>query len=188
MSRRYGLRPWDSPPTITPASRLSIGGAMRMSNPGAPATGASPFAGNDILAFPFTLETDTTFYKGFWVNGSSAGGNSEVGIYDEAFNKIVTTGSVAGSGNSAPQAAALTATTALPSGFYYAIMAHSVSTTNQIQRWSVTTFGTGLWQAAGCWRQASITLGSLPATATPADIANDGFPLFGLITRSAYDV
>lgn len=154
-------------------------------------TGASPWsdAANALLAFPFVLERDTTFYKGFWVNGSAAGGNSEVGIWDESYNKLVTTGSVVGSGNSVPQAAAFAAgaTPRLPPGRYYAGMAHSATTTGQLFRWS-NTGANALYQAFGCWRQAGITLGSLAATATPGAMTNIGFPLFGLISRSVFDV
>jgi hypothetical protein len=155
-----------------------------------PASGASPWsdAANCLLAFPFVLESQTTFYKGFWVNGSAAGGNTEVGIWDDAFNKLVTTGSVAGASNSVPQAAAFasSATPTLSPGRYYAGIAHSATTTNQLFRWSAGTAG-NYWQALGCWRQSGITLGSLAATATPGDMTNAGFPLFGLITRSGFD-
>lgn len=188
MSRPVGLRPLPSPPIITIGSRLSIGGILRGFTGGVvPASGVSPWsdAANCLLAHPFVLEDHrTTFYKAFWWNGSAAGGNSEVGIWDAAYNKIVTTGAVAGSGNSVPQVADLTDTT-LPPGLYYAGMAHSATTTNQITRWAATA---SQWQSLGCWRQSGITLGSLAATATPGDMTNVGFPSFGLITRSVFDV
>lgn len=190
MSRRFGLRGMPSPPVITLASRSSIGSGLIKTATAAPATGISPWsdAANCLLAFPFVLEQMTTFYKGFWVNGSAAGNNSEVGIWDDAYNKITTTGSVAGSGNSVPQAATLGATVTLPPGLYYAGMAHNATTTNQLFRWSVGTQGQAYWQAMGCWRQSGITLGSLGSTATPGDMTNIAFPLFGLITRSVFDV
>ncbi len=191
MSRPIGLRPMPSPPVITAVSRGALGGSMIVRMGGTtPATGTSPWsdAANSLLAFPFVIEVDTTFYKGFWVNGSAAGGNSEVGIWDAAYNKIVTTGSVAGSGNSVPQAAAFasSATPKLQPGLYYAGMAHSATTTNQLARMSCGS--SGLLQAAGCWKQAGITLGSLAATATPGDMTNAVFPFFGLITRTVFDV
>ncbi len=184
------IRPLASAPVITLASRHAMGGNVRYAAAGAPASGVSPWsdAANCLLAFPFTIEAPTTFYKGFWVNGSSAGGNSEVGIWDVNYNKITTTGSQAESGNSVPQAFALAATIILPPGRYYAGMAHSATTTNQVFRWSVATTGISLWQAMGCWRQSGITLGSLAATATPGDMSNIAFPLFGLITRTFFDV
>lgn len=119
----------------------------------------------------------------------SAGGtvNREVGIWDDAYNKIITTGAVAGANtNSVPQSAAFTATVTLPPGLYYAGMAYNATTTNTHFRFAASVIA--VWQAMGCWRQAAITLGSLAATATPGDMSNVAFPLFGLITRSAYDV
>lgn len=189
MSRPIGagFGALQSPPVITLASRCAWArGAFAA---GSAASGISPWsdAANSILAFPFVIECQTTFYKGFWVNGSAAGGNSEVGIWDDAFNKIVTTGSIVGTGNSVPQAADITDTT-LPPGLYYAGMAHNATTTNQLFRWSVATIGIALWMSIGCWKQGGITLGSLGATATPADLSNVAFPVFGLITRSVFDV
>lgn len=190
MSRNYGLRPLPTPPIFTITSRCSLGGAVSRTGAGAAASGVSPWsdAANCLLVFPFVLEIPTQFFKGFWVNGSAAGGNTEVGIWDEGFNKLVTTGSVLGTGNSVPQSNAFASSVQpiLPPGLFYAGIAHSATTTNQLFRWSVGTAG-NFWQAMGCWKQAGITLGSLAATATPGDMTNAGFPLFGLITRSVFD-
>lgn len=190
MSRLVGGLVVPAAPTITLVSRNAVGSGIVRTGIVSPASGASPWsdAANALLAFPFTLVGATTFYKGFWVNGSAAGGNSEVAIYDENFNKIVTTGSVAGATNSVPQVAALTATVRLAPGLFYAAMAHDATTTNQLSRFAITSIGNVIWQSLGCWRQAGITLGSLPATATPGDMTTVGFPLFGLITRSVFDV
>lgn len=192
MTRLYGAGSGalTSPPVITLASRCAQGGAISRTGVGAAASGASPWsdAANSLMAFPFVIEAETTFYKGMWVNGASVGGNSEVGLWDENFNKITTTGSVGGSGASVPQAAALASTVTMPPGLYYAGMAHSATTTGQVFRWSVATIGIALWMSMGCWKQAGITLGSLGATATPADLTNVAFPIFGLITRTVFDV
>lgn len=194
MAILVGIEPWPSPPVIVPGGRLGLGcGAMTRGGFGAPASGASPWsdAANCLLAWPFVLETQTTFYKGFWVNGSGTiGGNREVGIWDDSYNKIVTTGAIAASGTSVPQASvfASSATPTLGPGQYYIGMACSVTTTGNQFRWPVTTIGAGIQQGLGCWKQASITLGSLAATATPGDITNIAFPVCGLITRSGYGV
>jgi hypothetical protein len=157
-----------------------------------PASGASPWSGaaNVLKAVPFVLEAQTTFYKAFWAMGSAGGtANREVGIWDADYNKIVTTGAVAGdNSNSVPQVAALSATTTLPPGQYYMGMAFAATTTNTNHRWAVTTQGQPSARAMGCWIQASITLGSLAATATPAVYDNVAIPVFGLITRSVFDV
>jgi hypothetical protein len=175
---------------ITIASRTGAGGAMVRIGPGAPASGASPFTANDMLGFAFRLTAPSTpIYKGFWLNGSAAGGNTAVAIYDAAFTKLVQTASTAGSGNSVPQSVAWSGgTIKLGPGLYYAVLAHDSATTNRFFRWSIATTGAAYWKALGCFRQASITVGSLPATATPVVCNNVAFPVFGLITRSGFDV
>lgn len=190
MSRTQGLRNMGPPPLISLVSRCSAGGAMMRFGIGAVASGASPWsdAANCLLAFPFVVESPTLVNKFFWTNGASVGGNSEIVLYDAAFAKVGTsTGSVAGSGAGVPQSTAPTGGAfTIPPGLYYAAMAHDATTTGQLVRWSAGTAG-NFWQAMGCWRQASITLGSLPATATPGDMTNVGFPLFGIITRTVFD-
>lgn len=191
MSRPIGLRGLPAPPLITLASRCALGGAISRTGAGAAASGVSPWsdAANCLLAFPFVIEQQTGFYKGFWVNGSAAGGNSQVAIYDEAFALLTSNTSTAGSGASVPQSvvwASGSVPLLLPPGLYYAAMAHDATTTNQVFRWSVGTAG-NFWQAMGCWRQSGITLSALPSTATPGDMTNVGFPVFGLVTRTVFD-
>lgn len=178
-----GLVRTPTPPVITLASnavvdKISIGGTA--------ATGANPFAANEMLAFPFVLTSLTRIEKVFWVNGSSASSNCSIAIYNADYVLLNQTASTAQSGASAPQPIALA--TKLSPGLYYCALAHDSATTNRLFRWSITTTGAGFWKMMGCWRQASITLGSLPATATPIACNNVGFPLFGLITRTVFDV
>jgi len=188
MARPVGF-PRPSPPLITLGSRVSMGSSLRTTAV-APATGASPWsdAANTLMAFPFMLETTTTIYKGFAVTGSSPGSNFEVGILDDAYNKIVSSGSVSGGAvASVPVMADFTDVT-LPPGLYYAGMSCDATTTGRWFRWTLGTIGTALWMSLGCWKQASAGPGSFPSpTATPADLTNVAFPLFGLITRSVFD-
>jgi hypothetical protein len=187
MSRPVGFqRP--SPPTITPVSRIAIGTQIAAAFNG-PGSGTSPWsdAANALLAFPFVLEATTTIYKGFACTGTSAGSNFEVGILNDAFGKIVSSGTTAaGAVANVAVVADLTDTT-LPPGLYYAAMSCDATTTNRWVRFNNTT-GNTLWQSFGCWRQAAAGPGSFPSTATPADMTNASFPLFGLITRSVFDV
>ena len=189
MSRRYGIRPLPTPPIISLASRCAYDGMRPLATP---ATGASPWsdAADFILCYPFILDTPTTIYKVWWANGSAAGGNSDVAVYDEDYNFIVGTGaSTAGSGSDVPQAVALTATTVLPPGRYYAGMSHNATTTNQIQRYSITTTGIALFMAAGCFKSSATDTPPIAASAiTPADLTNVAFPNFGLITRTGFDL
>ncbi len=191
MARPIGLRGMPSPPTITPASRCAIGTTVsRFATTNAPATGISPWsdAADTVLAFPFVLEQTTPFYKVFWLNGSGTiGGTRDIAIYDAAFNFIVGTGAAtSATGVNAIQTIALTATTTLPPGLYYAGMGCSVTTTNNVIRWSIATIGIALWMAAGCWKTTDAN--PINLNATPADLTNVAFPIFGLITRSGFDV
>lgn len=191
MSRFYGLAPPPPPMVISPASRCAIGSALRQGG-FSYGTGVSPWsdAADFIICYPFTLDAPTTAYKVFWCNGSAAGGNSDVAVYDENFNFIVGTGaSTAGSGSNVPQIVALSATVILPPGRYYAGMSHSATTTNQIYRATLTTFGTAFLMAAGCFKSnATDTPAIANATITPADLTNVALPMFGLICRSVFDV
>jgi hypothetical protein len=173
------------PPVITMASRLSIGaGVGRLGS--TPVTGTSPFAANDMLAFPFTLPSLTSIYRGFWINGSTVGNSISMAIYDADYNLLAQTASTGQATISAPQSAVMTAK--LSPGLYYCAMAHDSATTNHFVRWSVLTFGAGIWKMLGCWRQASVTLGSLPNPATPVACNNVGFPVCGLLTRSDFNI
>jgi len=188
MARPIGF-PRQSPPVITLLSRLSLA-PVRSISTSTFASGTSPWsdAANTLLAFPFVLEAQTTIYKGFAVTGAGTiSNNFEIGILDADYNKLVSSGSVsAGSTVNIPVMADIT-DTILPPGQYYAGMSCSVTTTGQWFRLAgVNNFA---WQALGCWKQASAGPGSFPSpTATPADLTNVAFPLFGLITRSVFDV
>jgi hypothetical protein len=186
---RGGVAFLPTAPTITLASRHSAGMMTRLANLGVVASGVSPWsaAANDLLAFPFTLTAPVTnINKVFWVNGTAAGGNTSIGIYDANYVLLAETASTAGSGNSLPQVVSLPLR--LGPGLYYCAIAHNATTTNRFYRWSLATVGNGFLKAMGCWRQASVTVGALPATATPTVCTNIAFPLFGTINRTVFDV
>lgn len=192
MSRNAGLRPAPAPPTIHFGSRNSAAaaalGRIGISIPVSLATSPWSDAANKLIAFPFWLDVPTTIYKGFAVNGTSPGGNFEIGVLDASFNKLVSSGSVAsGAGGSVPVMADVT-DTKLPPGLYYAAMSHDATTASRYFGWTLATTGATFYQSFGCWQQAAAGPGSFPTTATPADVSNVSFPLFGLITRSVFDV
>lgn len=182
-----GYVPMPTSPVILISGRNAVGGGMRVANMGSPSSGGNPFAANEMLAFPFVLTAPiTNVNKGFVLNGSSTGANFSLAIYDADFNMINQTGSTAQSGASVPQSVSLA--TRLRPGLYYVAMAASDATTGRWFRWSQATVGNHWMKALGCWKQASITVGSLPATATPEALTNIAFPVFGLITRTVFDV
>jgi hypothetical protein len=175
-----------SPPVITLASRISAGAAVRMTGSTNPATGNNPFAINDMLAFPFVLSAATTIYKAFWQNGSVAGSSYALAVYNAEFVLLGQSTPTTGVTNNSTQV--VTLAMKLPPGLFYCAMASDSGTVNRLFRWSVTTLGAGMWKSFGCWRQASVTVATLPNPAAPVACNNVGFPVYGLITRSGFDV
>jgi hypothetical protein len=166
--------PWPTLPVIFHPSKYG----QRINTP----SSSTPSAANVLYAYPFVIELATMLYKAFWLNGSAAGGNHEVAVYNERFEKIATTGSQAGATNSAPEIIDWTDVLLAP-GLYYAAYAHDSTTANRVV--NVMTRAVAL----GCWQQSSITLGSLPATATPEKYgANNVAGAWGFITRSNFDI
>lgn len=175
-----------SPPVIMFASRNAAGASIRPQMSVAPGSGSGPFSvANEVQSFPFVLSApSTSINKGFWLNGSSAGSTSSISIWDADFNKIIESATATGSGNSVPQMVALAVK--LPPGLYYCGLAHNSTTTNHFFRWQGSF--TGNWAMMGCWKQGSITVGSLPATATPTAPTAGTWGVFGLTTRTVFDV
>lgn len=187
MSERGNVpvRDLPAPPVITIASRVSVGAALGKFGAPQPASGGSPFAANDMNAFPFILTAPTKIEKAFWVNGSAAGSNYASAIYDADYNKLIQSASTGGTGNSVPQAVAMAIK--LPAGLYYCALATDASVTDRLFRWVLATTGPGFFKMFGCWRQASVTLATLPNPATPVAINLAAYGLHGLITRSVFD-
>lgn len=82
----------------------------------------SSVAANKPSAFPFVLDEAITVYQLGWINGSAAGGNADIGIYDSVAgvptNRLVSAGSTACAGNSVWQFVDVT-DTVIPAGGYF---------------------------------------------------------------------
>jgi hypothetical protein len=175
-------------PVIHLGSPHSAGYSLYQGGTPGSASGTSVFAAaNEMLAFPFTLTTlpHTHINKVWWHNGTSVSANLSVGIYDADFNLMIETASTAQSGTSTPQMVSMPCK--LSPGLYYCALACSSNTTNRLYRWSVAG-GASIFKSLGCWKQASITVGALPNPATPVVCTTVGFPTFGLLTRTAFDL
>lgn len=170
-------------PVIMPASECALGSYVERAG-GEATSGANPFAANEMIAFPFRLTAPVTpVNKGFWLNGSSAGSNYSMAIYNADYVRVVQSASTGGSGANVPQAVSLTAK--LSPGLYYCALASDAATTNRLFR---VASNAPTWKVLGCWKQASITVGSLPSTATPVAYTATTMPIYGLITRTVFDV
>jgi hypothetical protein len=163
------------PPVVGPFSDVALGTELAANAAAAPAAAVWPTA-NLAIAYPFRVTEDSTAYK-LWYSGSTAAsGNIDIGIYDSAFAKVISTGSNV-------HAAATTvidvANTALTTGLYYFAVAID-NTTAQMSRFATASRGFGMVQMAAAF--------ALPTTFVPAAIANLYLPQAGVILRSGFDI
>jgi len=97
----------------------------------APASGAW-FSANDPVAMPFTLNHTLTIFQVGWVNGTSTGEGVDIGVYDEAFNRLVSLGGVTAAGTASGWEFADIADTVLAAGRYYLACARDNVTSNRV--------------------------------------------------------
>lgn len=160
---------WVVPTVLSTASPESIGAHIVRSNP---ASGAWP-ANNRGLFVPFVLPGPVRVKRLFSVNGATASGNIDVGIYRHSGARIVSAGSTAMAGTTAPQFFDI-ADTDLPPGRYYWGIALS-TTAGTIYRWN---FPLVLHQATGAFQMASAL--ALPDPATFTVLASAYMPWVGM--------
>ena len=140
----------------------------------APASATYP-AANRAIYIPFYLPLTWLAQGGGLVNGSSVTGNADFGIYSAAGNRIISRGSVARSGASAPQLDDFASFALLTPGRYY--MGFSASSGAANTAWLNTSVTTAIGKSLGLLQEASAF--PLPATMTPAAWASTGLPLVG---------
>jgi hypothetical protein len=156
---------------------------LRTANVAQPASGTNPFGANEVHAYPFRLDAPWTHvYYLFWNNGSAAGGNSSIAVYDADYRVIHQSASTAGASNNGMQV--VTVDLNLRAGLYYLALAHDGTTTNRFFRWTLATNGVAAFRLAGCWKQTGITVGALPSTATPVAFTGVSLAVFGMVTRA----
>lgn len=143
------------------------------------ASGAFPSA-NRALFIPFLLFQTTTFINMFSINGSTASGNIDLGIYDPSGTKIVSTGTTAQTGTSTAQVISISPTELAPGQYYMAVALDNG--TGTLFRITTGDASTKLQAITGIAQMASAFV--LPASATLTNAASDYIPLIGLTTRS----
>lgn len=140
------------------------------------ASAAHPVAGNAYF-FPVRLGRSRTYTKAWWLNGATAAGNVDVGIYTIAgttATRIVASTAEAQAGISAMQVAAAFTTTTLRPGLYYIALAASLGTATF---WRAQTGAASYLRPLGCFTAASAH--PLPATATVTAMTATYVPVFG---------
>jgi hypothetical protein len=133
-----------------------------------------------VLYFPIFLPWAYPVKRLFWVNGSTASSNVEVGVYSRGFTKIYSSGSVAQSGASVPQYHTPASSFWLAPGGYLLALTCS-GTTNRL--WGFTAMSATNLRSGGVFMSAHAP-GAMPAIVTPVLNTKASFPLFG-ITNTA---
>lgn len=166
-----------TPKVIGVASLLANFHYNTLATGAAPASATGP-AANEAQYWPFVITQQRTFDRGWWFNGTTPDGtnNVSVGIYDEAGNRLATTGNVALSGASVIQQAAFSASVTLAPGRYYMAIEYTVGAdANGCVGYAATL--NHRW--AGPYRQA-VGANPLPSTATFATWTSQVVPVFGI--------
>lgn len=148
-----------------------------------PFSGAGPASqawgtANLALYFPVTIQAPVVFTHACVANGATASGNVDIGLYDDAWNRLTSTGSTAQSGTGTVQVIDIT-DILVPPGRYYIALALS-SATGTVQ---ANASGNAMLGASMGWAQEASAL-PLPSTATPARYAQTFAPWFGFSRRA----
>lgn len=133
-------------------------------------------AANRAIFVPFVLDVAELAQQMFWENGAVAG-TSDIGIYDELGNRLVSSGATTNAGTI--QVANIADTSLAPGVYYLALLASTVTTQTY---WSGAVNVSAL-RAAGV-RQQDVGAATLPATATFAALASSYLPFMGVSFQS----
>lgn len=157
---------------INPLSGWSLGPAVTSG-----LVSAAWPASNRAVFVPFRVPVPVTAYKMACGTGTGTTGNFDLGIYDSAGNRIVSTGSTAKTTASSDRIIDITDTVLLP-GLYYMAMATD-GTTNYI--------GVGLIANVAAPKQFGMREAAssfaLPATVTYATISTAHIPFMSIYLR-----
>lgn len=163
---------------LTPHSVNSIGAQITGTWNTADASAVWPTAAKAIYV-PFELAEPLTVVKGFWLNGATAAGNIDIGIYKEDGTKVVSMGNTAQGTVNIIQEVDITDTFLPAPARYFMGLACSLGT--------ATLFSIAptapICKAWGIYTQA--TASPLPSPATFALDATWAYvPLFGFSTQT----
>lgn len=163
-------------PTITPMHPASLGMASTLYVAGAVASLAT--GSQNAMFFPWLVQVPLTIVKGFTMNGATANGNNDIGVYDHGFNLIVSIGATLQSGTNAIQEYDITDTTLNPGRYWIAVLNTGTGT--------FFSWASQLDEVALSVMPFLIQTGqtALPATASPIkdSRATPSMPLFGFST------
>jgi hypothetical protein len=135
------------------------------------------------MFYPVRLSQPRTYVKAWWVNGATAAGNVDVGIYTlsgTTLTRVAASTAEAQGTISTLQVAATFPTTTIGPGLYYLAMSCSLATATVLR----TTAGAAAFlRVAGAFQ--ALTSHPLPTTATSVAISSNYLPLFGFSEQAA---
>lgn len=135
-------------PVLSTSSLWAAGGNM-VAHTLSSVTSTAWVAANRAIFTPVTLPCPFTVRSVWSYNGSSVAGNIDIGVYSLDGALILSSGSTAQSGTSAPQIISVTEKTLVPGSYYLAMACSSVSATVQRHGYGVAGgIVAGLLQAA----------------------------------------
>lgn len=166
--------------TITPWSAESIGAKITgMGGAALSGTAGAVYPAADLAIYvPFSLSRSVTVAQLFWVNGGTASGNVDAGIYSADGTRLTSTGSTAQAGTNAPQSVNIT-DIQIGAGLFFIAIAMNNGTGTLFR---ATFAQLGLAITTGMYQQA--TAFPLPANATFANPTFDYIPAFGFTPGS----
>jgi hypothetical protein len=105
--------------------------------------GAAWPSANKPVAVPFWVPTPAIIYRLGWRNSAGTlNTNVDVGVYDSAWARLVSTGSTARSGSNAMQFVDVADTVVVPSKKYYLVGACDATTANNHRNWPLMVSAT----------------------------------------------
>jgi hypothetical protein len=157
--------------TITPWSTQSLGTALVSTGQSVPAS-VNYVTANLAVFVPFWVPDTVVLTKMGLGNGAAVAGNVDLGVYDEAGVRLVSTGTTAQAGTSRIQVIDIGDTT-LRRGIYY--LAAASDTSGATQKWIAAIPAAGIAQSLGLLQMAAAFV--LPANATYAKCTSAFIPL-----------
>lgn len=142
-------------------------------------SGAWPVANTKGLFVPFTIIEPHTYTQMNWLNGATAAGSLEAGIYDSTGAMLRITAQTAQGTINTVQVAALSSTLTIGPGTYWLALATTLATSTFFK----ITGSTQSWRSRSCY-QATITAGILPANVTYTAYTAAYVPLVGVSERA----
>lgn len=141
-------------------------------------TSAAWPSANEAVYIPITVERFTVVAQIWWLNGGTASGNVDCGLYTEEGTLLTSSGSTAQTGTSVLQAVNVTDLTIGPGLYYIALVLDN--TTGTVGSQSAATVE--LNRMNGVLQQA--TAFPLPATATFAANTRTRMPGCGFVSKA----